>query len=170
MKYKVGDVVRVRQQKAIERINQNRAIPFGYRMIAYCGKKMTICEVSAWGTYYHCKEDGGDWAWTDEMFEGYAFDYGQRIEVSDSEIDWEEPPRIYIGYIDGALYPYITVGVNSEEHFKNGEIFGVTGWRFARPIRKEPENRIKSILKSYKEDLINEEDVMTLICGKRKGV
>lgn len=74
-KYKVGDKVVV---KSLEWYNENKGclgevdVPcrFVQRMSILCGRVVTIRGVSSFS--YGIEEDGGEWNWSDEMFEGLA--------------------------------------------------------------------------------------------------
>jgi hypothetical protein len=68
------------------------------------------------------------------MFEGYAFGYGEEAEFSDDEISWYKRP--YIGYIDGGMFPYISVDANYIQHFKTGKKFCIETWKYTRLVRK----------------------------------
>lgn len=81
MKYKVGDKVRVRSWESMEKefrltVNGNieaGAATFLHKMAGFCGKIVTIKEISI--DLYRIEEDNGEWNWTDEMFEPVAFDW-----------------------------------------------------------------------------------------------
>ena len=144
MRYKEGDKVRVRQWEAMLRGNKLvcnsisfLGTPFTFPKTnrKFCGQIVTIKEV--WNNYYYIEEDDGQYCWTDEMFEGYAFKFGELIEVSQSGNKWEK--RIYVGYIDGSDYPYICVysDDNSLNGFKKGNSFSIMSWKYARPIPKK---------------------------------
>ena len=140
MKYKKGDKVRVRQWKAMEReFGENleyglilTPLHFTIEMSNYCGKVVTISEV--WNDYYRIKEDNGASMWTDDMFEGYAFEYGEEVEFSNDELRWKR--GIYVGYIDGTAFPYKAVHPSDVDSFKAGEVYSNVGWKYARPIKK----------------------------------
>ncbi len=146
MKYKVGDKVRVRSWEAMERefgrVGSSVNVPgmgFNKYMRKYCGQIVTI--KSECSSYYHISEENPAYNWTDDMFEGYAFNYGEKIEVSDDGSKWGK--SIYVGYIDGKKYPYIVVNQVHKEAFAVGEKFSTCGWAYARPIQKQPEVSIK---------------------------
>jgi len=134
MKFKVGDKVRVRQWKAIERESKNIEIEliFPEKKRKYCGQVVTIKGIIY--DSYLIEEDGGEFVWEDWMFEGYAFEYGDEIEVSDDEKIWNK--AIYVAYIDGAKEPYRVVMYNDIEKFKRGEKFNCRVFKYARPIKK----------------------------------
>ena len=83
MKYKVGDKIRI---KSLDWYNENNdgsgilsykisGIPFTSEMAEYCGSIVTIDKAEAarnshLGDRYIIKEDDGDWAWHEKMFEG----------------------------------------------------------------------------------------------------
>ena len=139
MKFKVGDKVRVRQWKAMEREyglnedgNINHGCIFLQNMKKYCGQVVTIKKI--YYNYYLIEEDDGEFFWEDWMFEGYAFNYGDEVEVSaDGEI-WHK--AIYVGYIDGTKEPYRVVMCHNIEKFKRGEKFYCSAYKYARPISK----------------------------------
>lgn len=63
MKYKVGDVVKVKDSLSEgdnygEYVNED--------MEKFAGKKVTISKID--GSFYFIKEDSGIWTWTDDMF------------------------------------------------------------------------------------------------------
>ena len=140
MKYKVGDKVKVRQWEALKRqykLDEFGDIPkigFLRMMKEYCGKVVTIYQINVTLGRYKIEEDNGAWYWNEEMFEGYAFEFGEEIEVSNDKICWYK--RIYVGYIDGTDYPYFCVADGHEKDFKNGKQYSFVAWRYARPIRK----------------------------------
>ncbi len=166
MKFKVGDKVRVRQWKAMKREfgvdGSNRIeIPCFYfvpEMAKYCGKSVTIDSVvidESYTTCYKIVEDNGVFSWTDDMFEDYVFEYGDRIEVSNDGNCWQE--RIYVGYIDGDNSPYLCV-IGGEEHsFYSGKNFDSCQWSYARPIQKK-----HTIIIDGKEIEISEESYKKL--------
>lgn len=140
MKFNPGDKVRVRQWKAMERqygLTSRGNIPAGESfttaMKRFCGKVVTIASADVVG-HYKIKEDNGDFWWTDDMFEGHAFEYGDLIEVSDNEENWYK--RIYVGYTDGAAYPYRVVCPDMENvgRFKSGQKYSTYAFIHARPI------------------------------------
>jgi len=140
MKFKRGDKVRVRQWEAMEReygLNiygciKTEGFRFNCDMRVYCGKVVTVSEV--WDDYYKIEEDNGASNWTDDMFEGYAFEYGDEIEVSDDEEHWER--GFYIGYLDGFHLPYACATGGDKEAFAEGRKFHALFWKYARPIQK----------------------------------
>lgn len=145
MKYKVGDKVRVRQWKAMEREfgehnDHEIEMPWFWRftedMKKYCGKVVTIKEVQS--ARYYIEEVADNIAWNDEMFEGYAFEYGDEIEGSDDKEDWQK--KIYMGYIDGACYPYMTTNTDD---FITKENCRMRAYKYARPIQKQPKIEIE---------------------------
>jgi len=153
MEFKRGDKVRVRQWKAMEReygLDKNGDIDlpckFTSDMRDFCGKVVTIsCGYEKFfgikdheGVYdlvYKIKEDDGICDWLASMFEGYAFEYGDVIEVSDDGVGWVK--RIYVGYIDGALFPYMCVANGEEIIFHSGKKFNAYYWKYARPIQRK---------------------------------
>jgi hypothetical protein len=68
MKYKVGDKVRVRKDLAVGSCYGRE--DFVENMKSFIGKIVTISKVI--DEEYMILEDDGDYAWTDEMFEGLA--------------------------------------------------------------------------------------------------
>jgi len=145
MKFKRGDKVRVRQWEAMERefgsydsgLLKTPVYCFSPDMAKYCGKSVTIDFViisEGCSSYYSIIEDGGNFNWTDAMFEGYAFEYGDEIEVSDDEECWEK--GFYIGYLDGFHLPYACATGGDKEAFAEGKKFHALFWKYARPIQK----------------------------------
>ena len=141
MSYKVGDKVRVRRYKALmwefgiteEEGIKTPCITFMESMQDYCGDVLTIRNVATDGYLCNSEKAGAvPWRWTDVMFEGYAFEYGDRIEVSDDGKHWYK--RIYVGYIDGADFPYAVVSDFSMDKYRNGEKFTAWYYQYARPI------------------------------------
>lgn len=74
-RHKVGDKVKIRSHKSIEKefvgtdegFRGPSGIYFVSSMEKYCGETVTITNVHSAG--YRIKEDGGMWNWTDDMFE-----------------------------------------------------------------------------------------------------
>ena len=130
MLYKVGDKVRVRQRKAMERTGNY--LPEHTWADRFFGKVVTIQSIE--DGYYKIQEDDGFNFWTDSMFESLAFEYGEEIGVSDLSNAWTDKTSIFVGYIDGAEKPFQCVAGWSETNFKNGERYGVFPWEFARKL------------------------------------
>ena len=167
MKYKVGDRVSVSQWKAMEREYGKSAkgvikAPYNFTsdMETFCGGTVTIAVV--YEDHYLIEEDGRRFLWADEMFEGYAFEYGDKIEVSNNDSGWQKV--IYVGYIDGIDNPYVAVRKGGEEFFEGGLKFGIEFWKYARPIQKKhkiiiDDKEVEISEESYKrlkESLLNE--------------
>jgi len=140
MKFKVGDKVRVRQWEAMSRGNKFVCdsisfpeTPFLFPVAGkrFCGQVVTIKEIE--GDYYHIEEDNGQYCWIDEMFEGYAFEYGEIVEFSDFGERWER--KVYVGYIDGANYPYISADLADIAEFRESAGFDCVHWKRARPVQ-----------------------------------
>lgn len=143
MKYKVGDKVRVRQWEAMKRefgLDSDGNIKlypsFITGMSGHCGEVGIISKVSGIG---YSMGNGGGFVWTDDMFEGYAFEYGDEIEVSSYEgvcgEGWVK--RIYVGYIDGDYRPYCCVSSECDKEYEEGNTYDTGPWRFARPVQKD---------------------------------
>jgi hypothetical protein len=64
------------------------------------------------------------------------FKRGDRILVKD-HITAEEFERIFVTYIKGAMYPYITVIEVDESDFFMGEKFRIKMWEYAEPITEK---------------------------------
>ena len=172
MRFKKGDKVRVRQWAAMKRecgLNKNGNIDlpceFTSDMSDFCGKVVTIsCVYEKFfgirdheGFYdwvYKIEEDGGLYDWLADMFEGYVFEYGNWIEVSNDGNDWKK--RIYVGYTDGAFFPYACVAGCDEKRFYSGEVFSASYWKYARPVQKH------TIIIDGKEIEISEESYKKL--------
>ena len=89
MKYKIGDIVRIRTWKDMERkygLNEEGNIDFKYKHERYPSifkrsreewmrkigtREFTIKIINEFSQYYVI-EEGDIWGWTDEMIEGYA--------------------------------------------------------------------------------------------------
>jgi len=159
MKYKVGDKLRVRSWKAMERefgLDEEGDIKFTNpgdvlfikimeEEIKSFDRIITICSEEA--GFYKIKEDNGVNDWQEECFEGYYFEYGEEAEFSNCGDDWGE--RRYLGYTDGSEYPYQSVAISHENNFSNGITFASHGWLYARPIKKE-ENKKQDNAKKLK--------------------
>ena len=172
MKYKVGDRVRVRQWEAMARqykllSNDNIGIykeylyPFLKTNKKFCGQVVTIKKIE--NDCYRIEEDNERCCWIDEMFEGYAFEYGEVADYSNDGKKWER--RIYMGYIDGSSYPYIGVHPLDEKKFKEGKNFNLGSWKYARPIPKK-----YTIIIDGVKIKISEEDYRILkekLCGEK---
>ena len=175
MKFKVGDKVRVRQWEAMMRQGEPLCgdisfpkEPFLFLKTnkKFCGQVVTIKEVDS--CYYRIEEDNGQWHWIDEMFEGYAFEYGELIEVSRSDIEitqsgegWRR--RIYIAYADGSSRPYVCVHSLDENRFREGKSFDCVFYECARPVSKKHTITIDGI-----KIRISDEDYRALkekLCG-----
>ncbi len=63
----------------------------------------------------------------------------------------------YVGYIDGAEYPYVCVSGSYRENFRNGKKYISKKWRYARPIQKK-----HTIIIDGKEIEISEESYQKL--------
>jgi len=149
MRYKEGDRVRVRQWEAMLRGNKlvcdnisflGKPFLFLKTNRRFCGQVVTIKGVA--NDHYRIEEDNRQCCWIDEMFEGYAFEYGEVIEVSQSGIeitrsDKEWKRRIYIAYTDGSSRPYVCVHSLDENRFREGKSFGCVFYKYARPISKK---------------------------------
>lgn len=74
-RHKVGDRVKIRSHKSIEKefvrdcdgFRGPSGVYFVSGMDKYCGKTVTIARIHSAG--YRIKEDGEAWNWTDDMFE-----------------------------------------------------------------------------------------------------
>lgn len=144
LKYKVGDKVRVRQWDAMKReygVNENGDIraPSGFLIFTsgmkhLCGESVIVeaCEANS---ELFCRHGIDDYPWwiSEDVIEGYAFEYGEEIEIKYYD-DWNK--RIFVGYVDGVDKPYICVDKLSEDDFKKGNVFDTSFWKHARPIQK----------------------------------
>jgi len=153
MEFKRGDKVRVRQWKAMEReygLDKNGDIDlpckFTSDMRDFCGKVVTIScgyekffgikdHEGVYGLVYKIEEDDEIHDWLASMFEGYAFEYGDEIEVSDDGEHWER--GFYVGYLDGFTFPYACATGGDKEAFAEGGRFHALFWKYARPIQKK---------------------------------
>jgi len=111
---------------------------------------VTIDQIDVTLDRYKIKEDNGMWHWYEEVFEGYAFEYGEKAEFSNDKEDWCK--RIYISY-----YSYLCVANGYEKKFRNGEQYSFLSWRYARPIQKK-----HTIIIDNKEIEISEESYQKL--------
>jgi hypothetical protein len=137
MRYKIGDRVFIKPWKLMEKefgqlcedITTTSSL-FTKQMESQLKGRNRIVTINYIGLGgYHVILDGetevwtskvcGAWTITDDMIAGYAFDYDEEIEVSDSGYVWRN--KLYIGFAPGKACPYLT---NFAYH------------RYARPIRK----------------------------------
>ena len=85
MKYKIGDKVRVRKD-----LNPNDDYGGIIPVLSMCvlrGKIVTIAECLDWCKVYKIKEDGDDYNWTAEMFEGIAEEPLKEVPTKDTTIN-----------------------------------------------------------------------------------
>ena len=170
MRYKEGDRVRVRQWKAMARqgklLSDGISFPEKWWIFLktnkkFCGQVVTIKKIE--NDCYRIEEDNERCCWIDEMFEGYAFKFGETIEVSDDGKQWER--RIYVGYIDGAEWPYACVDPDNESSFVKGKRFAIRTWKYARPIPKK-----HTIIIDGVEIKVSDKDYKALkekLCGEK---
>lgn len=143
MKYKVNDEVRIRQWKPMERqfglsnVDINCRLRFSREMKQYCGKSARIVEVESDRYRLEVEDQIVPFSFTDDMLEGYAFEYGDEIEVNSDEGQWER--KIYVGYVDGSRHPYQCVSKYFRQYFNNGKNFVIDSYKHARPIKKNKE-------------------------------
>ena len=79
--------------------------------------------------------DGSCWTVTPEMIAGYAFEYGEKIEVRESNDDpWEK--AFFVAFRPGAKYPYCTVHHYYTGEFQQGEPYLGGYYRYVRRIEK----------------------------------
>ena len=128
MKYKIDETVTIREFEAMIR----EGVILNYSIKQYCGRKARIVKVEK----YRCKLDidDGKWYWADDRI-AHNFTYGEEIEVSDRGEDCAK--RIFVGFNDGATYPYTCVDSDHEDDFKNGREYGTCNWKHARKLNKE---------------------------------
>lgn len=60
---------------------------------------------------------------------------GDLVEVKYEGDEWVK--RIYLGVIEGAYCPYITVNGLDEDNYRNGNLFGIMNFSHMREIKKE---------------------------------
>lgn len=72
MKFKVGDIVKVREGLKVDMYYNN--YEFTDEMSKFCGKLVTI--VSVYDDYYDIEEDNDEFGWTDAMLEPLDKEYG----------------------------------------------------------------------------------------------
>jgi len=91
-----------------------------------------------------------------DMILGYAFEYGEEIEVSDDGEKWQ--PKIFSGY--DSFNTNLPIRANTVGH-----IADTVGWKYARPVQKKIAVRIfdenneditESISKETKKKLLQE--------------
>ena len=94
MKYKVGDKVLIKSvdwyyknRDKIEQVDCSGTC-FIKSMVTFCGQVVTISSVQPSLEFYHIKEDGGTFYWTDEMIEGIFSEENKPLTFGDS---WECP-------------------------------------------------------------------------------
>lgn len=142
MKYKVGDIVTIREWEAMERefgvngngdISNDISINFINSMRGFCGQKMRITRS---GEYFYNMENDEVYSFTDEMI-AHNFHYGEEIEVKDDiSPNWFK--AIFVGFIDGAQYSYAVVYDGCEEDFNEKRPFLTGYYKFARKIQPSP--------------------------------
>lgn len=143
MKYKKGDIVRTHSWESLMRefgtddegniiINDNgRFLKLEDRYKNDASSNFKILEIIK--DQYRVKSNDGDNLYLrDILIEGPAFEYGEEIEASDDNKNFNK--CIYITYVSGALFPYIVTNINS---FENGNKFIISQQRSARKIEKQ---------------------------------
>jgi len=96
-----------------------------------------------------------DYLITDEMIAGEAFDYGEKVLVSDGDF-WAEV--IFVGFIAEAEFPYMGVNRNEEDGYLQGKAFGIEAWKKAKKIHPETlEITIKRNGKEISPDTLSKE-------------
>jgi len=138
VRFKVGDKVKVKQWEDMERefgLNENGNIKTHIKFIPdmrrFCGQVVTIARVHR-NKYYLIEEDTGKFKFTEEMFDGYAFEYREMVEVSNTKFQWLQ--RIYVGYLGEHNSPHIVVSPKSEDDFRQGKSFDIMAYKYARPL------------------------------------
>lgn len=128
MKYKVGDMVRIRKDLMIfERYGKQT---FVEQMEKYKGMPATISEVFS-DTYYIKEDKGENWNWTDEMFEGLVKD----------ELTAEEAIRLKIEMCEKMSCSDCRMG-------KSNNNMGIS----CNELQKKHPERAAKILKQWKKD------------------
>ena len=93
MKYKIGDIVKIKSQEWYDK-NKDECgrvhceCLFVDDMSEYLGKTAKIIE--KYDNYYDLNIDGGQWTWTDEMFEDEDISNEDKNSETKKEIDWEQ--------------------------------------------------------------------------------
>jgi hypothetical protein len=82
MKFKVGDKVRVRKDLVDEQKYGGQC--FVYDMSKFMDKIATI--KSVYNSCYCIEEDGGEWFWTDEMFESNVINCFTKADLKDGMV------------------------------------------------------------------------------------
>lgn len=92
-KYKVGDVVRVREDLVEGEVyydeDGDRRNDVTSEMMDLAGQEVTIVDETTWG--YELKEDAYKYGWTDEMFAGLASDVKDGENAADEPSVSDEP-------------------------------------------------------------------------------
>lgn len=163
MKYKVNDKVRIRSWEAMKREfgltgagEIDLTFVFTFEMKEFCGKSMYVNKVN--GTSYLLDKEINV-QFTDDMLEGYAFEYGEDIEFSNDKLDWNY--RKYLNYVDGISRPYICVPCNFVKEFINGKMYPTVSYKYARPLQPKPKSKpetIKLITEGFKVVEVNKSD------------
>ena len=108
LKYKVGDKVRI---KNIDWYNQNKDIhgniECGDALMniiksQFCGKIVTISNISDVTDTYKIEEDNGQYIWTDEMIEGLVEEETKPNIIEEAKTYWDSIKDAWIcpeGYI-----------------------------------------------------------------------
>lgn len=77
-----------------------------------------------------------------------TFQRGEWVEVYDNRFLTGWFRRIYVGRIDGAAFPIVTVSVDDESCFVSGENFRTSQYRAVRKISqpKQPKKTVKIMI------------------------
>lgn len=147
MKYKVGDRVVIKPWLLMEKQygldgcgNINTCGPNDKgcsfwpkqeRMLKGTDRVVVITEVEEW--FYFGKQLDR-LGFTDDNILGYAFDYGEEIEVSDDGRTWDV--RRFISYTPGSVLTINALNPTFGSDFIRGLPFGSLLYKFARPIQE----------------------------------
>ncbi len=144
MTYKCGDRVVIKPWKLMEKqgILQHGSTAFTEaKELLLKGTDRVIEIATLNGRHYLASFPRNLQHWvTDDMILGYAFEYGQEIEVSDDGVEWDE--HFFVNYNAGASHCIRTIVLGYLAAFERGEPFCTVGYKHARPIQEEAEKDI----------------------------
>lgn len=144
MKYKVGDIVTIRQWDAMARefgIGEDGAIKkddgyiFLKEMKYLCGAQVDIINVLDGNYRVRDLVNHDTWSIHDWAI-AHNFTYGEEIDVSDDGINWESDGWLFVGYIDGAEFRFTTTDKFGRKSFREKKEYDTWIWKYARKIVK----------------------------------
>lgn len=168
-KYKVGDIVTLREWEPQERergldssgdIKSSTGKDFLIKLMKqYCGRRATI--IKSFDRSYTLDIDNGNYFWTEEMI-AHNFTYGEEIEVRcGGDTDWIK--RKFVGFIDGVANPYYCVTETFKEKFTEGFTYHASNWALARKIVQKTEKELW-LEQGLKKGFI---DIQGVVCTKK---